>query len=113
IAKAATAQAIQQLEVLKKADLAEKEVQGELLVKSLETIKDLTLHLKEKANDKGHLFAGVTREMLAAEILKATRLNISPESVRLSKPLKEVGEHKVIVEATGKQAEFSVSIEAA
>ncbi len=112
MAKAATVQALQQIEQMKKADLVERQVQGELLAKNLESIKGLTLTLQEKTNDKGHLFAGVTREMLAQEILKTARLNIDPESIQLSKPIKEVGEYKVTVEAMRKQAEFTVIIEA-
>ena len=111
LAKTATPQALEQIETMKKADLAERQIQGELLAKNLETNKDLTLRLKEKANDKGHLFAGVTKEMLAEEILKVARLNIPPESIQLPKPLKEIGEYKIAVEALGKKAEFNVVVE--
>ena len=90
----------------------EKKIQGELLAKNLETIKGLTLTLKEKANEKGHLFAGVTKEMLVSEIFKLSRLNLDNESIKLLKPLKEVGEHRVTIEAGDKKVEFVVRIEA-
>jgi len=105
LATVATASGIQ------KNDLVERQIQGELLSKNLETIKNITLNLKEKANDKGHLFAGVTKEMLALEILKIARLNIDPESIQLPKPIKEVGEYQITIEALGKKAEFTVLIE--
>jgi len=111
MAKVATQQAIQKIEAMKKADMTERQIQGEMLVKNLETIRGLTIHLKEKANDKGHLFAGVTKEMLAGEILKSARLNIPAESIKLDKPVKEVGEHKITVEAMGKKAEFTIIVE--
>ena len=111
-AQIATPQTIKNIETLKAIDLTEKKVQGELLVKSLETIKSTVVNLKEKASEKGHLFAGITKERLAEEILKTARINIDPESIQLDKPLKEVGEHKVTVEAGGKTAEFTVLIEA-
>ena len=107
-----TVEQVKKIEQMKKADQAEKMIQGELLLKNLETIKNLTLNLREKANDKGHLFAGVTKEMLVSEIFKAIRMNIDPESIKLEKPLKENGEHKVTIEALGKKAEFTVVIEA-
>ncbi len=112
VAAVATPQALQKVAMLKSQDMAEKKIQGELLLKSLEVIKGLTLNLKERANEKGHLFAGVTKEMLASEILKTARLNLDPESIKLSKPLKETGEHKVTVEAGDKRVEFVVNIEA-
>jgi large subunit ribosomal protein L9 len=112
MAMAATDNAVKKIEVLKANDTTDKKIQTELLLKNLEVIKNLTLNLKEKANEKGHLFAGVTREMLAQEIAKATRLSIDPESIALPKPIKEVGEFKVAVSAMGKSADFTVVIEA-
>lgn len=111
MAQLGTSQNIKNLEALKVKDLTLKKIQGELLEKSLDTIKKLEITMKEKANDKGHLFAGVTKEMLVSEILKETRLNIDPESILLSKPIKEVGTHKVTVEAGGKKADFILNIE--
>ena len=112
VAKIATAQAVNNIETLKSRDLAEKKIQGELLSKNLDMINNLKLNIKEKANEKGHLFAGVTKEVLSGEIFKLIHLNLDPESIILSKPLKETGEHKVTVEAMGKKAEFVVNIEA-
>jgi len=112
LAIVATEHAIKKVETLKQNDTTDKKIQAELLLKNLEVIKSLTLSLKEKANDKGHLFAGVTREMLAAEIAKATRLSIDPESIVLDKPIKEVGEFKVAISAMGRPAEFTVVVEA-
>jgi large subunit ribosomal protein L9 len=112
LAEAATPQTIARIEKKKAEDLTQKKIQEELLLKNLETIKKLKIELSEKANDKGHLFAGVTREAVAAEIHKATRFAVDPASVRLDKPLKETGEHKVVFEVLGKKAEFIVSIAA-
>lgn len=111
VVKVATPDAVKQIEKIKSQDLANKQIQNELLLKNLEIIKKLTINLKEKANDKGHLFAGVTKEMVAQEILKSTRLTIDPESIKLDKPLKEVGEHTIRLEILDKKAEFKVVIE--
>ena len=112
LAEVATPNAIKKVEEMRRNDLTQKKIEEELLVKSLENLKNLTVTLKEKANDKGHLFAGITKEMLAGEILKISRLNINPEFIKLVKPIKEVGEHKVLVEVMGRSVEFTVKIEA-
>ncbi len=112
MAQVATPQAIKNIETFKSQDMTEKNIQSELLLKNLEVIKDLKIVLKEKANEKGHLFAGVTKEILAEEIKKSTRLNLDPDFIKMAKPIKEVGEHQVTVEAMGKQAHFKVMIEA-
>jgi large subunit ribosomal protein L9 len=112
LAALATPQAIKTIEDTKRKDMAEKQIQEDLLAKNLQTIKGINITLKERANEKGHLFAGVTREVLAAEILKLTRLNLDPQSIVLDKPIKEVGEHTITVEAMGKKAEFTLNIQA-
>jgi len=112
LAQIATPQAEKSIEAMKAKDLVERKVQGELLLKNLEVIKTLTLNIREKANEKGHLFAGITKERLVEEIIKSARLNIDAESIKLEKPIKEVGEYKVAVEVMGKSAEFKVIIEA-
>jgi large subunit ribosomal protein L9 len=112
LAQIATAQAEKNIEVMKQKDMVEKKVQGELLLKNLEVIKTLVLNIKEKANDKGHLFAGITKERLVEEIIKTARLNLDVDSIKLDKPIKEVGEHEVSVEVLGKSAKFKVIVEA-
>jgi len=112
VAKVATKDAILKVEQLKANDLTNKKIQEELLLKNLEIIKSLKIELKEKANEKGHLFAGVTKERIFEELTKATRLSLNIDSVKLDKPLKEVGEHRITVEAMGKKAEFVVNISA-
>lgn len=111
LAQIATAQAEKNIELMKQKDMVEKKVQGELLMKNLEVIKTLVLNIKEKANNKGHLFAGITKERLVQEILKTSRLNLDAESLVLDKPIKEVGEHEVAVEVMGKSVKFKVIIE--
>jgi large subunit ribosomal protein L9 len=112
LAQVATPQAVKKVEEMKAKDLTEKKIQGELLMKSLKEIDALKINLKEKANEKGHLFAGITKERLLEEILKITRLHIDPESIKLNKPIKETGEHSVLVEVLDKTAHFVVNIDA-
>lgn len=112
LAQIATPQAEKNIQAMKAKDLVENKVQGELLLKSLDVIKTLVVNIKGKANDKGHLFAGITKERLVEEILKTSRLNLDVESIVLEKPIKEVGEYKVFVEVMNKKAEFTVVVEA-
>jgi len=111
LAQTATPQAEKNIETMKARDLAEQKIQGELLLKNLVILKDLRIVIKEKTNDKGHLFAGITKERLAEEILKIARLNIDSESIQLERPIKEIGEHKVSIEVLGKKVDFLVLVE--
>lgn len=110
-AEIATPQAIKKVEEMKNNDLTQKRIQEELLNKNLETIKSLVINVKGKANDKGHLFAGITKEILVSEILKSSRLNIDSELIQLPKPIKEIGSHRIALETGNKRVEFTLIVE--
>jgi large subunit ribosomal protein L9 len=110
LAVAATEKTIASMESLRSKDMVEQKIQEELLAKNMNSLNGLSVTLKEKANEKGHLFAGVTKEMIATEILKESRLNIDPAFINLEKPIKEIGQHKIAVSALGKKAEVNVII---
>lgn len=108
----ATTQMVQKINQQKEKNDAEKKIQADLLFKNLDTIKKTTVTIKSKANEKGHLFAGVNKDDLIAEIFKQTHMNLDPETIILEKPIKEVGQHKVTIEALGKKADMTVVVEA-
>lgn len=108
---AATPDALKRLEAERAKVEGERKVQEELLVKNLEGLKNVTLTIAGKANEKGHLFAGLHKEAIAAEILKQTRLQIDPSFIELAHPLKEVGEHTLDIKAAGKAVKMKVVIE--
>ncbi len=112
VAKIATPGEVKKIELLKSQDMMDKKIQNELLVKNLEIIKSLVVVIQGKANDKGHLFAGITKETIADEIFKTSRLKLDPESIKLDKPLKTVGEHTLKLEVLDKKVEFKVIVEA-
>lgn len=97
LAKIATTQTIQQIELMKKQGLKEKEIQKDLLEKNMESLQDLKISIKEKANGKGHLFASVSAEDVSKILKEQYRLEIPAEIIEMEKPIKEIGEHKIKV----------------
>lgn len=112
LAQPATPDIIKKVEETKARDLADKQIQNELLLKNLEVLKNTTINFKGKANEKGNLFAGITKEAISKELGRVTKFNFDIESIKLDKPLKEVGEHKVTIEVLNKKAEFTVNVDA-
>ncbi len=110
---AATPDTMKRLEIQKKKFDAERKIHEDLLVKNLKDLDGKTLTIFGKANDKGHLFAGLHREAIAVELQKQTQLQIDPTFIQLEHPLKEVGEHIVEVNGGGKSVKFKVVVQAA
>ncbi len=107
----ATEAEIKKLETLKSAGETEKKIQHELLSKSLENLSAITVSIKEKANEKGHLFEGIHKERLAEEIEKISGIVLDPEFIDLPKPIKEIGDYIVPISAQGRKGKVKVVIE--
>ncbi len=108
----ATPEAMRRIEVQKKQVEGERAIHEELLVKNIKGLDGATLNIAGKANEKGHLFAGIHREEIAKEIEKQTQLQVDPSFIQLEHPLKEVGEYDIVVIGGAKKAKFKVVVEA-
>lgn len=114
----ATASAIKRVEADKAKLAGEMKVQHELLVQNIKAIEATTLTISGKANDKGHLFAGIHSAEIVKELHDQARIEIDPSFVELEHPLKTVGEHTVAISAggmpahAGKSAQLKVVIKA-
>src|SRR3989338_9715865 len=60
--------AIKRVEKLKSKNTLHKKIQEDLLLMNLKAVEGTTLEISEKANEKGHLFAGVHKEEIIARM---------------------------------------------
>lgn len=111
LALAATPQAIAELERRSKNIEIEREVQEELLMKNLEEIKNKIVHIKAKADEKGHLFSKIHTKEIVEEMKKEHHADIAEEFIVLEKPIKEIGEFDVPILIKGKKSSFKLVIE--
>ncbi|MDP3962388.1 MAG: 50S ribosomal protein L9 [bacterium] len=112
LAVAATPDAVKRLETEKKKMDGERKIHEELLLKNLSELDGVTITIKDKANEKGHLFAGLHSEAIAEEVQKQTRLQIDPSLIQIEHPIKELGNHPIEVKGAGKSVKFNLIIEA-
>ncbi len=111
LAVAATPDAIKRFQKEKSKEDGQRAMQEELFVKSLKDLEKVILTISGKASDKGHLFAGLHREVIAEELLKQTRLSVSPSFIQLEHPIKEIGEYKIEVKGAGKSGSFRLRVQ--
>ena len=113
LALPATPDVLKRLEKEKAKADGERKIHEDLLLKNIKDLDGITLTIAGKANEKGHLFAGLHREAIVAELLKQTELQIDESFIQLDHPLKEIGEHMVEVKGGVKSVKFKVVIQAA
>jgi large subunit ribosomal protein L9 len=112
LAIAATPSAIKRVEADKAKMAGEMKVQHELLIQNIKAIEATILTISGKANEKGHLFAGIHAPEIVKELHAQARIEIDLSFVELVHPLKTVGEHVVTIKAGGKSAQLKVVIKA-
>ena len=110
LAKPATADAVAKMEKEKGAFHMNEKIQQDLLFKSLDTLKSTTIIVSGKANEKGHLFAGITADQIIKEIENQTDTVLDPTYLQIDKPIKEIGTRKIEVVVFGKKIDFLLDV---
>lgn len=111
LAQNATPKAIAELEMRQKEIRLEREVQEDLLMKNLEEIKEKTIIIKGKANEKGHLFSAIHKKEILEAMREQHRAEISEEFIILEKPIKEVGEFEILISIKAKKSSLKLVVE--
>jgi large subunit ribosomal protein L9 len=111
LAVVATPKAVAELEIRMKEIAIEREVQESLLLKNLEEIKGKTITIKVKADEKGHLFSKIHKKEIIEAMKKQNHADISEEFLVLEKPIKEIGEHEILISIKDKKSSFKLVLE--
>ena len=112
LAEVATPTALKKVEKLKLEDATRQKIQEDLLLMNLKTIDGATIEIKEKANEKGHLFAGVHKAEIITAMKSQKQIILLPEFIMLDRPIKEVGEREVEIKVKDKSAKLKLIINA-
>ncbi|MEK7104537.1 MAG: 50S ribosomal protein L9 [Patescibacteria group bacterium] len=107
----ATLKAVAEVERHKKEIVIEREVQEELLAKNLEEIKNKTITIKVKADEKGHLFSAIHEKMIVEVMEKEYHARIDEKFIVLEKQIKEIGEFEIPILIKNKKSSFKLIVE--
>ncbi len=110
LAEVATASAVKRAEKMKSEDTTHKKVQEDLLLMNIKAIDGMTLEISERANEKGHLFAGIHKEEIIAKVREKKSIDLLPEFIMLKRPIKEVGEFEIEIKAQDKKAKLKLVV---
>jgi len=110
LAVKATAQEVARLENIKVEEIKKKQDKEADLKKNLKKISEVVVEISAAANEKGHLFKGISREDVAIALKGANDIDLNPSYIVLEKPIKEVGDHKVSVKIGDSNGFFTVKI---
>ena len=89
------------------------EVDAALLAQNIASLAEVTLVIKAKANEQGHLYTSVNEADLVAAAKAQASVDLPEEAIRLEKPIKELGTFTIPVSLGELFGSFSATIEAA
>lgn len=108
-AELATFETIQKMDKLKiKAEEERRDREG-AIEKKLSILGEAGITIEGKANEEGHLFAGIRKEDVL-EALKKAGVEIDEELVIFEKPIKEIGEKEIVVKVGKKEFKIKLNI---
>jgi large subunit ribosomal protein L9 len=111
LAEMANAKNTAELEKRKKEVVIKQEIQEELLDKNLEEIKNKTIKIKGKANEKGSLFSSIHKKEIVEVMRTENKIEIKEEFILLEKPIKEIGEFEIPIQIKNKKSSFKLIVE--
>ncbi len=112
LAKTATNNAVTELESQKSKIEAERKEKQANLVENLGQLSADAITITAKANEEGHLFAGIGKGEIANAIKEQKSLDIDPEIIILENAIKEVGEQTLEAKVGDEIVKLTVKIEA-
>ena len=110
LAEQATQKKIKNIETLKLQHKEEDRIHQDLLLKNMSSLNGARVEMREKANEKGHLFKGIHIEEIAEELKKQDHIDLKPEYIQLEHPIKEVGEFDITAKVGDASATFKLII---
>lgn len=112
LALPATPGNVNMIETKKKGDMFETAKTRAEFDEVLNKVKEISVEIRGKVNEKGHLFAGIHKEEIIEAVKKQKGINLSVEHLILEKPIKEVGEHAITVKIGEREVAFKLVIKA-
>lgn len=107
----ATPAAINRIRQQKDSKAVSDAVEAGQFKATVETLSDATVTVTVDANEQGHLFKAVSVDDIVTAAAKAN-ITIAPAWIKIAVPIKEVGEHAVVLRHDGEHAEITVTITA-
>lgn len=111
LAVLATPAELAKLKKRQQGEVAQLEMQGELLAQALNQLQEKQVVLKARANAQGHLFAKITAADITHFLSQEHRLSIAPETLGLKAPIKETGTFVVPVSFNSFKGSFTLTVE--
>jgi len=109
-AKVASKHAIEDVAAKKRRVEKQKNNQEKADRKMIRSIDNKSIHLKERVNDDGKLYAAIHADEIVSAVATELGLAVDKRYIKISKPIKEVGTHSVEVVVSAQKATLHIIV---
>ncbi|MBF0398438.1 MAG: 50S ribosomal protein L9 [Desulfobacterales bacterium] len=111
LAELATPQTIARLSAIQEKVSKQKEQENKIFSELITKVNNKVITLKEKTNEKGHLFFAVPKKDISQAIKNITGLEIDENHIIIPKPIKEIGSHQIKIKKGDKEGECTIIVD--
>lgn len=111
LAKAVSDSEVNQIKIVKEQQKEAEQINKDLAIKELMTLKGQVVSIKAKGNDKGHLFSQIHIEEIQKSLLAQFKISVPKESILLPHPVKEIGEIALTISLYDVKVPVTLNIE--
>ena len=108
----ATASATKEAGVRQKQAEGKREMDAKLLAQNLTALADARVVIRAKANEKEHLYDAIDESEIIKAVKNSANIDLPEGSIKLEKPIKELGTFDVPVSVHELFGTFKITIEA-
>ena len=112
LAIVATPTAAKEAELRRKQAVDRGALDTALLAQNIASLAEARVVIKVKANEKGHLYDAVAAPEISKAAKEQARIDLPEDSIKLEKPIKELGTFDIPVASAETFGKFSITIEA-
>ena len=112
LAISATPTAIKEAEMRRRQTVDRTAIDSVLLTQNIVSLAEANIIIKMKANEKGHLYDAVGESEIAKAAKEQTHIDLPEDTIKLEKPIKELGTFDIPVATANTFGKFSITIEA-
>lgn len=109
-AEPATKQSIKSLEKRAEKKASEEDALSGAFALTLKKLSEEKTRITAEANEKGNLFSGLHTREIAEALSAVTGATIEPELILLDAPIKEVGEHTIVLQRGDMKGEVQIEV---
>ena len=110
LAQPATPVILAKIEEMSLKQAAQAKVQNAFFAKYLEILKDKPVVIYSKANEQGHLFAGIHKAVILEAIWEKIGAEFPEDALLLDKPVRVTGIAKIPIEGYGQKGFVTLEV---